>query len=127
MGRVRPNSYIKDTHIGNFVEVKKSTLNGVKAGHLSYLGDSTIDKGTNIGAGVITCNYDGKAKYKTIIGKNVFVGSDCHLIAPISIEDDVIIGAGTTLTKDVKKGSLAISRTPLKIMSDYFYKFFWKE
>jgi bifunctional UDP-N-acetylglucosamine pyrophosphorylase/glucosamine-1-phosphate N-acetyltransferase len=126
MGRVRPNSYIKDTHIVNFVEVKKSTLNGVKAGHLSYLGDSTIDKGTNIGAGVITCNYDGKAKYKTIIGKNVFVGSDCQLIAPISIEDDVIIGAGTTLTKDVKKGSLAISRTPLKIISDYFYKFFGK-
>jgi len=127
MGRIRPNSYIKDTHIGNFVEVKKSTLNGIKAGHLSYIGDSTIDEGSNIGAGVITCNYDGKAKYKTIIGKNVFVGSDSQLVAPVTIEDDVIIGAGTTVTKDVKKGSLAISRTPLKIISDFFYHFFGKK
>ncbi len=83
MARVRPESNIIDSKIGNFVEVKKSTLNGVKAGHLSYLGDSTIDEGTNIGAGVITCNYDGKAKHKTIIGKNVFVGSDSQLVAPI--------------------------------------------
>jgi len=74
MARVRPEPNIIDSKIGNFVEVKKSTLNGVKAGHLSYLGDSTIDEGTNIGAGVITCNYDGKAKHKTIIGKNVFWG-----------------------------------------------------
>jgi len=84
-----PESNIMDSKIGNFVEVKKSTLNGVKAGHLSYLGDSTIDEGTNIGAGVITCNYDGKAKHKTIIGKNVFVGSDSQLVAPIIIEDSV--------------------------------------
>ncbi len=124
MGRVRPLSYIKDTHIGNFVEVKKSTLNGVKAGHLSYIGDASIEEGSNIGAGVITCNYDGKAKYKTTIGKNVFVGSDCQLVAPVKVEDDVIIGAGTTLTKDVKRGSLAISRTPLKTIANYFYKFF---
>jgi len=133
MGRIRPNSHIKDTHIGNFVEVKKSTLNGVKAGHLSYIGDSSIDEGSNIGAGVITCNYDGKAKYKTTIGKNVFVGSDTQFVAPVTIEDDVIIGAGTTVTKDVKRGSLAISRTPLKVVSNFFYKFFkispiyWKE
>jgi bifunctional UDP-N-acetylglucosamine pyrophosphorylase/glucosamine-1-phosphate N-acetyltransferase len=133
MGRIRPNSHIKDTHIGNFVEVKKSLLKGVKAGHLSYIGDSSIDVGSNIGAGVITCNYDGKAKYKTTIGKNVFVGSDTQLVAPITIEDDVIIGAGTTVTKDVKRGSLAISRTPLKVVSNFFYKFFkispiyWKE
>ncbi len=126
MGRVRPQSHIKDTHIGNFVEVKKSNLNGVKAGHLSYIGDATIEEGTNIGAGVITCNYDGKAKYKTKIGKNVFVGSDTQIVAPITIEDDVIIGAGTTVTKDIKKGSLAISRVPLKIVADFFYKFFKK-
>lgn len=126
MGRVRPLSYLKDTHIGNFVEVKKSTLTGVKAGHLSYIGDATIAEGSNIGAGVITCNYDGKNKYKTTIGKNVFVGSDSQLVAPITIEDDVIIGAGTTLTKDVKKGSLALSRTPLKIIPNFFYKFFSK-
>lgn len=126
MGRVRPLSYLKDTHIGNFVEVKKSTLTGVKAGHLSYIGDATIAEGSNIGAGVITCNYDGKNKYKTTIGKNVFVGSDSQLVAPITIEDDVIIGAGTTSTKDVKKGSLALSRTPLKIIPNFFYKFFSK-
>jgi len=126
MGRIRPNSYIKDTHIGNFVEVKKSTLTGIKAGHLSYIGDSTIDEGSNVGAGVITCNYDGKAKYKTTIGKNVFIGSDSQLVAPVNIEDDVIIGAGTTVTKDIKKGSLAISRVPLKIIPDFFYHFFGK-
>ena len=127
MARVRPKSIIKNSHIGNFVEVKKSILNGVKAGHLSYLGDSEIDQGTNIGAGTITCNYDGKAKYKTIIGKNVFVGSDSQLIAPVKIEDDVLIAAGTTVTKDVKKGSLAISRTPLKEIKDFYYKFFGKK
>ena len=114
MGRVRPNSVLIDTHIGNFVEVKKSTLTGVKAGHLSYIGDASIDEGSNIGAGVITCNYDGKNKYKTIIGKNVFVGSDTQLVAPVTIEDDVIIAAGSTINKDVEKGALAISRTPMK-------------
>ena len=126
MARVRPNSHLKDTHIGNFVEVKKSTLKGVKAGHLSYLGDSQIDEGTNIGAGTITCNYDGKKKYQTKIGKNVFVGSDTQLIAPLTIEDEVIIAAGTTVTKDVKSGSLAISRTPLKVVEGFFKKFFAK-
>ncbi|WP_200762310.1 bifunctional UDP-N-acetylglucosamine diphosphorylase/glucosamine-1-phosphate N-acetyltransferase GlmU [Nitrosophilus alvini] len=126
MARIRPGSDIEDSHIGNFVEVKKSVLKGVKAGHLSYLGDSEIDEGSNIGAGTITCNYDGKAKYKTIIGKNVFVGSDTQLIAPVKIEDDVIIAAGSTVTKDVKKGSLAISRTPLKTVENFFYKFFGK-
>jgi bifunctional UDP-N-acetylglucosamine pyrophosphorylase/glucosamine-1-phosphate N-acetyltransferase len=126
MGRIRPLSHLKDTHVGNFVEVKKSTLTGVKAGHLSYIGDASIDEGSNIGAGVITCNYDGKNKYKTIIGKNVFVGSDSQLVAPVTIEDDVMIGAGTTLTKDITKGSLALSRTPLKIVSNFFYKFFGK-
>lgn len=124
MGRIRPLSHLKGTHIGNFVEVKKSTLTGVKAGHLSYIGDASIEEGSNIGAGVITCNYDGKNKYKTVIGKNVFVGSDSQLVAPITIEDDVMIGAGTTLTKEVKKGSLALSRTPLKIVPNFFYKFF---
>ena len=126
MARIRPGSFLKDTHIGNFVEVKKSKLLGVKAGHLSYLGDSEIDEGTNIGAGTITCNYDGKSKHKTVIGKNVFVGSDTQLVAPVKIEDDVIIAAGTTVTKDVPKGSLAISRTPLKIVKDFYYKFFKK-
>ncbi len=124
MARVRPNSTLKSSHIGNFVEIKKSTLTGVKAGHLSYLGDSDIDEGSNIGAGTITCNYDGKKKYKTKIGKNVFVGSDTQLVAPVVIEDDVIIAAGTTVTKDVKSGVLAISRTPLKSIEGFFKKFF---
>jgi len=127
MARIRPGSHLKNTHIGNFTEVKKSTLIGVKAGHLSYLGDSFIDEGTNIGAGTITCNYDGKNKYKTKIGKNVFIGSDTQIVAPVIIEDDVIIAAGTTVTKDIKKGSLAINRVPLKIIKNFFYKFFEKE
>jgi len=124
MARVRPSSLLIDSKIGNFVEIKKSTLKGVKAGHLSYLGDCEIDEGTNIGCGTITCNYDGKAKYKTIIGKNVFVGSDSQLVAPVKIEDDVIIASGTTVTKNVKKGSLAIAREKLKIIDNFFYKFF---
>jgi bifunctional UDP-N-acetylglucosamine pyrophosphorylase/glucosamine-1-phosphate N-acetyltransferase len=124
MGRIRPLSHLKGTHVGNFVEVKKSTLTGVKAGHLSYIGDATIEEGSNIGAGVITCNYDGKNKYKTTIGKNVFVGSDSQLVAPVTIADDVMIAAGTTLTKDVEQGALAITRTPLKVISGFFYKFF---
>jgi bifunctional UDP-N-acetylglucosamine pyrophosphorylase/glucosamine-1-phosphate N-acetyltransferase len=127
MARIRPKSELNDTHIGNFVEVKASKLNKIKAGHLSYLGDSEIDEGTNIGAGTITCNYDGKNKYKTKIGKNVFVGSDTQLVAPVVIEDDVIIAAGTTVTKDVKKGSLAIGRTPLKIVENFYYRFFGKK
>lgn len=128
MAHLRPKSHITGTHIGNFVEVKKSTLNGVKAGHLSYLGDSTIDEGTNIGAGTITCNYDGKKKYETIIGKNVFIGSDSQLVAPVTIEDDVMIAAGTTVTPGtIETGSLAISRTPIKKVKGFFYKFFGKK
>ena len=124
MARIRPQSKLKDTHIGNFVEVKKSTLTGVKAGHLSYLGDSQIDTGTNIGAGTITCNYDGKNKFKTIIGKNVFIGSDTQLIAPVTLEDDCMIGAGSTITADVKSGELVLTRAKLKTIKDYFYRFF---
>jgi bifunctional UDP-N-acetylglucosamine pyrophosphorylase/glucosamine-1-phosphate N-acetyltransferase len=127
MARIRPASDITDSKIGNFVEIKKSILNDVKAGHLAYLGDSEIDSGTNIGAGVITCNYDGKNKYKTIIGKNVFVGSDSQLVAPVTLEDDTMIAAGSTITKDVPKGSLALSRTPQKIVKNFFYKFFGRK
>ncbi|MDQ7042798.1 MAG: bifunctional UDP-N-acetylglucosamine diphosphorylase/glucosamine-1-phosphate N-acetyltransferase GlmU [Sulfurimonas sp.] len=125
LAHLRPASYIEDTHIGNFVEVKKSSLKGVKAGHLSYLGDSQIDEGTNIGAGTITCNYDGVKKYKTIIGKNVFIGSDTQLVAPVTIEDDVMIAAGTTVPSGVvKSGVLALSRTKMRTVKDYFYKHF---
>ena len=124
MGRIRPLSRLINTHIGNFVEVKKSTLTGVKAGHLAYLGDAIIEEGSNIGAGVITCNYDGKNKYQTKIGKNVFVGSDTQLVAPVTIADDVMVAAGTTLTKDVEQGTLVLSRTPQKTIKNFFYKFF---
>ncbi|NOR58979.1 MAG: bifunctional UDP-N-acetylglucosamine diphosphorylase/glucosamine-1-phosphate N-acetyltransferase GlmU [Sulfurimonas sp.] len=127
LAHLRPASYLEDTHVGNFVEVKKSSLKGVKAGHLSYIGDAQVDEGTNIGAGVITCNYDGIKKYQTIIGKNVFVGSDSQLIAPVQIEDDVMIAAGTTVTSSkVEKVSLALSRTKLKTVKDFYYKFFGK-
>jgi len=126
MARIRPLSVLKDTHIGNFVEVKKSNLNGVKAGHLAYLGDADIDTGTNIGAGTITCNYDGINKFKTIIGKNVFIGSDTQLVAPVTLEDDCMVGAGSTITKDVKSGELIVTRAKARTVKDYFYKFFGK-
>ncbi|CAA6811289.1 MAG: N-acetylglucosamine-1-phosphate uridyltransferase (EC / Glucosamine-1-phosphate N-acetyltransferase (EC [uncultured Campylobacterales bacterium] len=126
MANIRPNSNISDSHIGNFVEVKNSTLNTIKAGHLSYLGDSDINEGTNIGAGTITCNYDGKNKYKTTIGKNVFIGSDTQIVAPVNISDDTIIAAGSTITKDTTKGDLAISRTRQTNIKNFFYKFFNK-
>jgi len=128
LAHLRPASYIEDTHIGNFVEVKKSTLKGVKAGHLSYLGDAQIDEGTNIGAGTITCNYDGVKKYKTIIGKNVFIGSDSQLVAPVTIEDDVMIAAGTTVPSGtLKSGVLAISRAKLRTIPNFFHKHFGKK
>ncbi|MFY9088395.1 bifunctional UDP-N-acetylglucosamine diphosphorylase/glucosamine-1-phosphate N-acetyltransferase GlmU [Arcobacter aquimarinus] len=124
MGRVRPGSVLTNTHIGNFVETKKAILTGVKAGHLSYLGDCSIDEGTNIGCGTITCNYDGVNKHQTIIGKNVFVGSDTQFVAPVNIEDDVLIGAGSTVTGNVKKGELYLTRAKAKIIDGYFYKHF---
>ncbi|MDZ7817694.1 MAG: bifunctional UDP-N-acetylglucosamine diphosphorylase/glucosamine-1-phosphate N-acetyltransferase GlmU [Aliarcobacter sp.] len=124
MGRIRPGSELNKTHIGNFVETKKAILNGVKAGHLSYLGDCQIDEGTNIGCGTITCNYDGVNKHQTIIGKNVFVGSDTQFVAPVNIEDDVLIGAGSTVTGNVKKGELYLTRAKAKTIDGYFYKHF---
>lgn len=96
----------------------------MKAGHLSYLGDCEVDEGSNIGAGVITCNYDGKKKHLTKIGKNVFVGSDSQLVAPVSIEDDSIIGAGSTITKNVKSGELALSRAKQENIAGFFARYF---
>ncbi|MGP8269698.1 MAG: DapH/DapD/GlmU-related protein [Terracidiphilus sp.] len=109
---LRPGCEIgEEAHVGNFVEVKKSKLGkGVKASHLTYLGDSDIGEGTNIGAGVITCNYDGVNKHPTHIGKNVFVGSDSTLVAPVTVEDGAFIGAGSCITRDVPAGSLAVAR-----------------
>ena len=110
--RVRGNSiFMNNSSIGNFVEVKCSTLGEkTKAKHLSYIGDTTIGSQTNIGAGTITCNYDGVKKHKTIIGDDVFVGSNSTLIAPVSINQGSIIGAGSVITKDVGADDLAISR-----------------
>ncbi len=109
---LRPGCEIgEEAHVGNFVEIKKAKLGkGVKAGHLTYLGDAEIGEGTNIGAGVITCNFDGVDKHPTRIGKGVFVGSDSTLVAPVTVEDGAFIGAGSCITRDVPAGSLAVSR-----------------
>lgn len=118
---LRPETVIgRECRIGNFVEIKKSTLgDGTKAAHLSYLGDAEIGKNVNIGAGTITCNYDGKKKHKTIIEDNVFIGSDTQLVAPVKINKNSYIGAGSTITKEVPEDSLAISRTPQKNIKDW--------
>ncbi|MGA3049419.1 MAG: bifunctional UDP-N-acetylglucosamine diphosphorylase/glucosamine-1-phosphate N-acetyltransferase GlmU [Terracidiphilus sp.] len=110
--RLRPGCDIGErVHIGNFVEAKKAKLHeGVKAGHLTYLGDTEIGEGTNIGAGTITCNYDGVHKHLTQIGKNVFVGSDSTLVAPVTVEDGAYIGAASCITKNVPAGALAVGR-----------------
>jgi bifunctional UDP-N-acetylglucosamine pyrophosphorylase / glucosamine-1-phosphate N-acetyltransferase len=110
--RLRPGSDIRaGVHIGNFVEVKKSVIHeGAKAGHLSYLGDASIGPGANIGAGTITCNYDGVAKHETKIGKGVFIGSDSALVAPVRIGDGAYIAAGSVITENVPPDALALAR-----------------
>ncbi|MBI9111782.1 bifunctional UDP-N-acetylglucosamine diphosphorylase/glucosamine-1-phosphate N-acetyltransferase GlmU [Maridesulfovibrio ferrireducens] len=112
-GRLRPGAVLEEgAKIGNFVEMKKAVLGkGAKASHLTYLGDSEIGAGTNIGAGTITCNYDGKNKFKTIIGENAFIGSNTALIAPVTIGNGALIAAGSTITKDVNDGDLAVARS----------------
>ena len=111
--RLRPGTKIENnSKVGNFVEIKKSTLKKhSKVNHLSYIGDSIIGKSTNIGAGTITCNYDGINKNKTIIEDNVFIGSNSSLVAPLKIKKNAIIGAGSVITKNVNKNSLALTRT----------------
>ena len=111
--RLRPGTIIKDNaKIGNFVETKKSNIGkNSKVNHLSYVGDTTIGKNSNIGAGTITCNYDGHNKLKTKISDNVFIGSNSSLVAPIRIEKESVIGAGSVITKNVKKKSLALARS----------------
>lgn len=111
---LRPGSELgPSVHIGNFVETKKARLGrGTKANHLTYLGDVEIGEDTNVGAGTITCNYDGFAKHRTVIGSRVQIGSDTQLVAPVTVADDVYIGAGTTVTRDVPEGHLVVSRVP---------------
>jgi bifunctional UDP-N-acetylglucosamine pyrophosphorylase/glucosamine-1-phosphate N-acetyltransferase len=102
-------------HVGNFVETKKARLGrGAKANHLAYIGDAEIGERTNVGAGVITCNYDGFAKNRTVIGAGVFVGSDVQLVAPVTVGDGAVVGAGTTVTEDVPADAMAVSRVPQK-------------
>lgn len=110
--RIRPGTVLEEgAHVGSFVEVKKSVIGkGAKANHLSYIGDATVGAGTNIGAGVITCNYDGKDKHATVIGENAFVGSNVSLVAPVILEDEAAVGAGSVITKTVPKGYLGIGR-----------------
>ena len=119
--RIRPNTILKEgSKIGNFVEVKKSIVGKKsKINHLSYIGDSQIGKSVNIGAGTITCNYDGVKKSKTKIKDNVFVGSNSSLVAPLTIEKKSIIGAGSVITKNVKKQSLALTRSSQTEIKNY--------
>ena len=111
--RIRPGVVLKSgSKVGNFVEIKKSTLGiNSKVNHLTYIGDSEIGKSVNIGAGTITCNYDGVKKNKTKIKDNVFIGSNSSLVAPVIIEENSIVGAGSVITKNVKKKSLALTRS----------------
>ena len=111
--RIRPGVLLKEgSKVGNFVEIKKSTLGKKsKVNHLTYIGDTTIGKSVNVGAGTITCNYDGIKKNKTKIKDNVFIGSNSSLVAPLTIEEGSLIGAGSVITKNVKKKSLALERS----------------
>ncbi|MDC0531860.1 UDP-N-acetylglucosamine pyrophosphorylase [Candidatus Pelagibacter ubique] len=119
--RLRPGTILEEgSKIGNFVEVKKSSVGKKsKINHLSYIGDSEIGKGVNVGAGTITCNYDGVKKSKTKIRDNVFIGSNSSLVAPITLEKNSIVGAGSVITKKVKKNSLALTRSAQTEVKNY--------
>lgn len=116
--RLRPGTELAArVHVGNFVETKKAKLGaGTKANHLTYLGDCEIGPDGNVGAGTITCNYDGFAKHKTTIGARVFIGSDSQLVAPVTVADDAYVGSGTTVTADVPSGALVVSRAPMRVI-----------
>ncbi len=122
--RIRPSSVLHmGAKVGNFVEIKKSVIGkNTKASHLSYIGDSIVGDNVNIGAGVITCNYDGVKKFNTIIEDGCFIGSDSQLIAPVKIGKDAYIASGTTVTKDVPEGALSISRVPQKVIDGWASK-----
>ena len=119
--RIRPGTILKEgSKVGNFVEIKKSVIGKKsKVNHLSYIGDSEIGKSVNIGAGTITCNYDGVKKSKTRIKDNVFIGSNSSLIAPLIVEKDSVVGAGSVITKKVRKKSLALTRSPQLEVKNY--------
>ena len=119
--RLREGTILKsNTKIGNFVETKKTNINSKsKVNHLSYIGDTTIGKNSNIGAGTITCNFNGTKKFKTNISDNVFVGSNSSLVAPVKLEKNSIVGAGSVITKNVKKNSLALTRSNQNEVKNY--------
>ena len=119
--RIRPNTILKEgSKIGNFVEIKKSVVGKKsKVNHLSYIGDSDLGKSVNIGAGTITCNYDGVKKSKTKIKDKVFIGSNSSLVAPLTIDQESIVGAGSVITKNVKKKSLALTRSQQTEINNY--------
>ena len=119
--RLREGTVLKEnSKIGNFVETKKSNINkNSKVNHLSYIGDSSIGKNSNIGAGTITCNYDGVKKFKTNISDNVFIGSNSSLVAPVKVDRNSVIGAGSVITKNVKKKTLALTRSPQLEFKNY--------
>jgi len=119
--RIRPGAVLKESsRVGNFVEVKKSVIGrNSKINHLTYIGDTNIGKSVNVGAGTITCNYDGVKKNKTIIKDNAFIGSNSSLVAPVIIEQNSIVGAGSVITKKVKKGSLALTRSLQSEVKNY--------
>ena len=119
--RLRPGTILKSgSRVGNFVEIKKSIIQkGSKINHLSYIGDASLGKNVNIGAGTITCNYDGVKKNKTKIKDNVFIGSNTSLVAPITINEKSIVGAGSVITKNVRKKSLALTRSPQIEIKNY--------
>ena len=119
--RIRPGSILKEgSKVGNFVEIKKSTIGKKsKVNHLTYIGDSMIGTSVNVGAGTITCNYDGIKKSKTKIKNNVFIGSNSSLVAPLTVEEGSIIGAGSVITKNVRKNSLALTRSKQTQVKNY--------
>ena len=119
--RIRPGTILKEgSKVGNYVEIKKSTIGKKsKVNHLTYIGDSTIGKFVNVGAGTITCNYDGIKKSKTKIKDNVFIGSNSSLVAPLKIEEGSVIGAGSVITKNVRRKSLALTRSSQTEIKNY--------
>ena len=123
--RLRPGARLgKSSRVGNFVEIKKAAVGeGAKVNHLSYIGDSDVGERANIGAGTITCNYDGFGKYRTVIGAGAFIGSNSALVAPVSIGEGAIVGAGSVITRDVEADSLAVERNEQKGIAGWARRF----
>jgi bifunctional UDP-N-acetylglucosamine pyrophosphorylase/glucosamine-1-phosphate N-acetyltransferase len=123
--RIRPGTSLADgTKVGNFVELKKAKVGtGAKVNHLSYVGDTEVGAEANIGAGTITCNYDGFGKHRTVIGKGAFIGSNTSLVAPVTIGDGAIVGAGSVITTDVEADSLAVERSEQKGIAGWARRF----